>query len=320
MDDLIEIRKLFEVEYGNQLDKNKMTESPIGIHFVSRSSFNLGVDGRVEPIPGVDPYDAGSITVTLGGTYLLSAFVQPEVFITAQNIKVLTPKSPMTFNEKVFYCLAISRNRFRFTSHGREANKTFDDILVPKRNEIPEWVGEVAVESQIKDCVAGCDLALDVCNWGSFHLGDIFDIKKGRRLTKANMSKGSTPFIGAIDSNNGYREFVDAIPNHEGNTISVNYNGSVAEAYYQPVPYWASDDVNVLYPLFKMTELVALFVCTLIRRERYRFNYGRKWHLERMAEASIRLPVTDNGEPDWGFMERLMGALPYSGTIPEVNV
>ena len=99
MSDLIEIRELFEVEYGNQLDKNKMTESPTGIHFVSRSSSDLGVDGRIETIPGIAPYAAGLITVTLGGTYLLSAFVQRELFYTAQNIKILTPKSPMTFNE-----------------------------------------------------------------------------------------------------------------------------------------------------------------------------------------------------------------------------
>jgi len=110
----------------------------------------------------------------------------------------------------------------------------------------------------------------------------------------------------------GYRQFVDAIPNHKGNTISVNYNGSVAEAFYQPMPYWASDDVNVLYPRFTMTVLSALFLCTLIRREKYRFSYGRKWHLERMEEASIRLPVATSGEPDWSFMEHLMESLPYS--------
>ena len=315
MDDLVEIGRLFEVAYGNQLDKNKMTESPTGIHFVSRSSSDLEVDGRVEPIPRVAPYAAGLITVTLGGTYLLSAFVQPEAFYTAQNIKVLTPKSPMTFNNKVFYCLAISRNRFRFTSHGREANKTFDEMLVPKSAVLPEWVGEVTAKTPGEDCVESRDLSLDVCHWESFQLTELFEIKKGRRLTKANMKEGHAPFVGAISSDNGYRQFVDVDPNHSGNTISVNYNGSVAEAYYQPVPYWASDDVNVLYPRFRMTALIALFLCTLIRQERYRFNYGRKWHLERMVEASIRLPATNTGKPDWDFIEMLMGSFPYSKRI-----
>ena len=53
--------------------------------------------------------------------------------------------------------------------------------------------------------------------------------------------------------------------------------------------------------------------------ERYRFNYGRKWHLERMAESSIRLPVTDADKPDWDFIEMLMGSFPYSAYLQETS-
>ena len=67
MTDVVRIRELFEVEYGNQLDKNKMIEDPEGINFVSRSASDLGVDGRVETIHGIEPYASGLITVPLGG-------------------------------------------------------------------------------------------------------------------------------------------------------------------------------------------------------------------------------------------------------------
>ena len=318
MTNMVKIKDLFEIEYGNQFDKNKMMESTDGVHFVSRSSENLGVSGLVERVSSIAPYPAGLITVTLGGTYLLSAFVQPGEFYTAQNIKVLRPRVAMTFNQKVFYCMAIGKNRFRYTSHGREANKTFNDLVIPDLNDIPDWVEGKNLISSTKACVVMCDVEFNVGQWKEFRLGDIFDIKKGQRLTKVNLTEGETPFVGAIDKNNGIRQMVDVVPNHKGNTISVNYNGSVAEAFYQPVPYWASDDVNVLYPRFDMTALVGLFLCTLIRREGYRFNYGRKWHLERMVEASIRLPVTGVGEPDWDFMERMMGSLPYSARVREM--
>ncbi len=314
---MVRINKLFEIEYGNQFDKNKMIEGPGGVHFVSRSSANLGVNATVERVPNVTPYSPGLITVTLGGTYLLSSFVQPREFYTAQNIKVLRPQATMTFNRKVFCCLAISENRFRYTSHGREANKTFDDILIPDTNAVPEWVDEAEWAICTPESVARCDDEWNIEGWAGFRLSDIFEIRKGRRLTRASLGKGRTPFIGAIDKNNGVREWVDAVPNHKGNTISVNYNGSVAEAFYQPVPYWASDDVNVLYPRFEMTAAIGLFLCTLIRKEGYRFNYGRKWHLGRMADAFIRLPVRDEGSPDWDFMERMMGSLPYSARVGE---
>ncbi len=142
-------------------------------------------------------------------------------------------------------------------------------IAITNTNDIKEPLNKKTV-----------DLSINTWNW--FKLEDLFDLKKGKRLTKANMSKGKTPFIGAIDKNNGYREFIGQPPIHEANTISINYNGSVAEAFYQPNPFWASDDVNVLYPKFKMNKYIALFIVTLIKLEKYRFNYGRKWHLERM--------------------------------------
>lgn len=316
MADLVKLKDIFHIEYGNQFDKNKMTECATGINFVSRASSNLGVDTKVEGIVGVPPYEAGLITATLGGTYLLSAFVQPAAFYTGQNIKVLRPLKSMSFNEKVYYCLAISHNRFRYTSHGREANKTFDDILVPRFSALPIWVNGISIPPPTAEAACAKNVPLTTSFWKDFRYDQLFQIKKGKRLTKENTTEGSTPFIGAIDSNNGYREFVSVEPNHPQNTITVNYNGNgVADAYYQPRPYWASDDVNVLYPKFEMSPFIALFLCALIRQEKFRFNYGRKWHLGRMNEAIIKLPARADGQPDWAFIESYVKALPYSASV-----
>ena len=103
----VPISDLFDIEYGNKLNFNATVEDADGINFVTRSRSNLGVGGRVAAIDGVEPYPEGLITVSLGGSYLLSAFVQPGPFYTAQNIKVLKPKQPMTFNEMAYYCSCI---------------------------------------------------------------------------------------------------------------------------------------------------------------------------------------------------------------------
>ncbi len=146
--------------------------------------------------------------------------------------------------------------------------------------------------------------------WRRFSLSDLFEVKKGSRLTKANMIQGNVPFIGAVDNNNGLTEFVGQEASHPGNTITVPYNGNgVAEAFYQPEPYRCSDDVNVLYPRFAMTPATALFIATVIRQEKYRFSYGRKWHLERMARAEISLPADCDGNPDWSYMESFIRGL-----------
>ncbi|MFT3949380.1 MAG: restriction endonuclease subunit S [Agriterribacter sp.] len=147
-------------------------------------------------------------------------------------------------------------------------------------------------------------------NWKYFKINSIFDIKKGKRLTKENMIPGTTPFIGAIDKANGCSQFILQEPNHKANTITVTYNGSVAEAFYQPVAFWASDDVNVLYPKFPLTRDIALFICTIIKKEKYRFNYGRKWHVDRMKESQILLPADKEGNLDYEYMGKFINDLP----------
>lgn len=154
---------------------------------------------------------------------------------------------------------------------------------------------------------------LNVENWEEFRLGDLFEIKKGKRLTSEDQTDGTTPYIGAIDSNNGLANRIGQEPIHSGNTISLSYNGSVGEAFYQPIPFWATDDVNVLY--FQKSNgthfnvHIALFICTVLKMEKYRFSYGRKWTLENMKNTAIRLPVTENGTPDWDFMEQYIKSL-----------
>lgn len=321
----VRLNRLFDVEYGNKFDLNKMelrSKARGGINFVNRSSRNCGVSASVAPVAGTAPYAAGLITVSLGGSFLLSSFVQLEEFYTGQNVAVLTPKEPMTFPEKLYMCLCIRHNRFRYTAFGREANRTLRTLPVPDRSEFPTWLNDCDV-SQLEKEYARPHNADEVVSinpkaWKWLTLSDLFDIRKGKRLTKAQMQPGATPFISAIDSNNGLRQRVSAAPMHPANVITVNYNGNgVAEAFYQPEPFFASDDVNVLYPKFKLDSAVALFICTIIRREKYRFNYGRKWNLERMNESRIRLPVRADGTPDWSWMRRFILGQNFSAQLYE---
>lgn len=189
-------------------------------------------------------------------------------------------------------------------------------------------------------------MRLDLYKWERFSLGNLFDIRKGKRLTAAEQEEGDNVYIGAIDSNNGVANHIGQTPIHSGNTISLSYNGSVGEAFYQPEPYWATDDVNALYPKFDgFNEYVGLFIVATIRQEKYRFSYGRKWTLENMKDTDICLPVQHNTDgsiyidracrysadgyvPDLQFMEEYMKSLHHkplttknkAGMAPALNV
>lgn len=148
---------------------------------------------------------------------------------------------------------------------------------------------------------------VDTREWNSFAIGALFNIVKGKRLTKAEMKSGETPFIGSSALNNGCTAMIGNDKNqHPENTITVCYNGSVGETFYQDRPYIASDDVNVLYPKFTMNRQIALFIVPLIKGVSSRYDYIDKWKKEAMEADKIYLPVDKTGQPDWAYMEEYM--------------
>lgn len=313
------VSEIFDVRYGHSLELNALEQASAnnGVAFVSRQMGRNGISAYVAAIDDLEPAPAGDISCALGGNGVLTTYIQQAAFYCGRDVAILRPKVALTKQQMLFYCLCIKTNRYRY-SYGRQANKTLAKLVVPSVDEIPDWVASVDLD-QIKDARGALSAteppAITPNSWKGFHYDELFEIKKGQRLTKHDMTEGKTPFIGAVESDNGYRQFVSASPNHEAGTITVSYNGSVGEAFYQSTPYWASDDINVLYPKFEMNAYVAMFICALIRREKFRFSYGRKWHLGRMNESIIRLPTDSTGEPDWAFMEAYIKSLPYSKSI-----
>lgn len=128
---------LFEVFYGTDLELNRLKKTEIGINFVSRTEENNGVSAIIEPLKDVKPLDAGLITVAGGGNSVLSSFVQIKPFYSGRDLFCLKARKPMTLREKLFYCICIRVNQYKY-SYGRQANRTLKSIKLPDR--IPSWV------------------------------------------------------------------------------------------------------------------------------------------------------------------------------------
>ena len=148
---------------------------------------------------------------------------------------------------------------------------------------------------------------IDTSKWKAFQIGNLFDVKKGTRLTKANMKPGNIRFIGSSAMNNGLTAMICNNENiHPANTLTVCYNGSVGETFYQDRPFWASDDVNVLYPKFEMNMYIGMFIAPIIKAVSTRYNFIDKWKQEVMTVTEIKLPATSEGKPDYEYMDRYM--------------
>lgn len=181
-------------------------------------------------------------------------------------------------------------------------------------------------------------ISLDISSWQYFKYGGtdgIFEILNGYYNKKPDHTEiGEIPFIGATESSNGVTEYYSLIDieennkdersnNHDiskkifnGNCITVSNNGSVGCAFYQLNEFTCSHDVNVLLLKDKEWNIyIALFICTLIELEKFRWTFGRKWRPARMPHSEIKLPVTKTGIPDWQFMESYIKSLPYSASL-----
>lgn len=305
------------------------------IRYVTRTDENNACECLVlnEGLPVVEEANA----ITIGDT-TANCYYQAKPFITGDHMVVLRSD---WLNEKrgLFVISLIKQEKYKY-SYGRaflkgkiaqtliplpiekkkgvpvidESCQYSEKGYIPDWNYIEEFISSLHYQPITTKVSKGVGY-LRTNDWQEYTMGQLFKIEKGKRLTKADMIDGTDNYLGAIDNNNGVREKITAERLWEPNCITVNYNGSVGEAFYQSEPFWASDDVNVLYPKgWELNKYIGLFIATVIKAERPKYNYGRKWKKEVMKKSVIKLP-SKNGEPDYEYMENFMKSLPYSDRI-----
>jgi type I restriction-modification system DNA methylase subunit len=146
-----------------------------------------------------------------------------------------------------------------------------------------------------------------------FQLSDLFKIKSGEnRLVENNAFYSGVPIISATTSNNGFSHFTDEQPLYNGNSITIANTGqaSVGVAFYQPYSFSSTNNINILEPKLFLNEYIGMFLVTIFKIERYRFSYGRVLNLNRTNSMKIKLPVDNQGNPDWLYMENYIKTLP----------
>ena len=309
------LEEIFDLWYGVNLELINCEQAPNGIPFVSRQSTGNGIVGYVMPI-NKKPNPAHTLSIAGSGS-VLSTFYHDYEYYSGRDVYIAKPKQNLTKEQMIYYAYVIEQNKYRY-SFGRQANKTMKNILVPDIDELPDYINKVSVSDYKfeKKPVLDKKLELNTDKWKWFKYYEIFDVKKGKRLTKADMIEGNINFIGASKFNNGLTAKISNSEHiHSANTITLSYNGSIGEAFYQSEPFWATDDVNVLYPKFKLNPYIAMFLCTLLPLEKYRFCFGRKWDKEVMMDTDIKLPVTKENMPDWQFMENYVKSISCSKSL-----
>lgn len=308
----------FDIVYGQHDYNSKRDLIPMknGVPVISSKGTDQGIYGYFD----VKPKYKHVISVPRTGS-IGQAFYQGEECCIDDNCLVMIPKARLTIQEMIYFAMMIRKEAYKY-AYGRQITPSrLGNTTIPS---LPKWVNEKSIPSfeGFDEPMETTTKQLDTANWKEFQYSKLFDIKKGKRVIIDEIinNQGRHNFVSAIDSNNGVFCKTNLTPNQSANVISVNYDGNgVAEAFYQDEPFWALDSVNVLYPKFKLNRFIAMFLITLIKKEKYRFNYGRKWHKGRMEGSTIMLPVNKNGDPNWEFMESYIKSLRYSTALKKLS-
>ncbi|KKB33482.1 restriction endonuclease subunit S [Bacillus thermotolerans] len=142
-----------------------------------------------------------------------------------------------------------------------------------------------------------------------FKVGDIFTtIYRGKNSSfETGSSDKQYPYVGAAYNNNGVVNFVDYIEGmHVSNGNSIVFiatgEGSVGYAVYKQEDFIASK--NVFVGSFKeLTKNIGNYLVTLINNQSNRYSYGYIRNTDRLYNETLLLPVNDENEPDWEYMD-----------------
>ena len=368
------LKDLYNIKLGNKFDKDKMsTENPT-VNFVSRISYNNGVDLKVDKINKIEPYPSGYLTVALGGSYLGSCFVQEEPFYTGQNVAVLEPKDKRINRLVNLFISTIIRyeSKIKYYAFGRELNSHIctdfeiklpaikesskDKTLSSKNGYLPNWS---LMENFVKDLHhkpllthRASSNQISFKGWEEFTLNKLFTLQGGFFNKKPEKTIiGKIPYLGATETNNGVTDYLSIEDIKEwgkngskdytlegkmfkGNCIAVTVNGSVCNAFYQHDDFTCSHDITVLRLRGrKLNVYLAMFLCTIISNEKYRWSYGRKPHdVAKFGESILKLPIMrDNAGmpiidesyfynpkgyiPNWDYMENSIKMMSYGDKL-----
>lgn len=337
--------ELFDIKRGFYNNKPRDRLIGSGIPFVAASMYSNGNTTRLslETINSVNSlgidcdqdknnlFPPRTITIANNGASVGCAFYHSYSYTTSNAVNVLTPKFNNNKYISLFINVIVGKDKFRW-SYGRTwivSKMRNSKMKLPididgnpdwqfMEDYIKQFEETKLLEIQKTDYKEDVKLP-DVKEWGNFSFSELFDLKRGSMAKKPDKS-GSTPYISSSGMNNALTGMYEVDDKHIIDKsllplITVANNGSVGSSFIQELPFSASSDVSLLLPKFQASKEMLVFIKIIIEESKDLYSYGRKWGLDKMRNSELKLPVLDDGSPDFDLIERYIKSLPYSEMI-----
>ena len=148
--------------------------------------------------------------------------------------------------------------------------------------------------------------------WKEFRIGELFEVTGSVTTKPQNLiENGLIPRITCSATNNALDDFYQNKATEKGGVLTVD-SATIGYVSYQSHDFIATDHVEKITNKDNsyISRFIGLFEKQCIDKATIsKYGYGYKFAQERIKNQKILLPVSENGEPDFDFMENYIHEL-----------
>ncbi len=354
---------------GYGITKEEISENSGNFTVVQSGEENNGVLGKIDlsycKAMNYIYSETPCLTVARSGS---SGFVsyQDKGCVVGDSAKILLVKNE-NCNKNIYLFLQtiLTANKFKY-AYGRKVTeeKYYNDIIklpilykedgcpyIDKSNKysaygyVPDW----AYMDKYIDSIHSKHITTKNLKTSGFNVNNWFKFKFGKLIPDNGIYKataykdeelvfvgsgvpGALPYVTRTEDNNGVKAFVSSkcvTDIEKGNALVIGDTTSTIS--YQGDDFITGDHMVVIRPDW-LNKYTGLFITTILKKERYRYSYGRAYKIDLIKTTLVKLPVMRNTDgtpyidktkkysekgfvPDWLFMENYIKSLPYGDRI-----
>lgn len=325
------VGELFRITQGRKwITKSDIENNPGKTPLISCSGTNNGIMGSVDP-SGINKCTVANnvLTVAVSGSAGATFYQGIEAVINS-GVLIL---DGIEFSDKetyLFICALVREVNSKFNyglkaSADRVGNQLINLPITPDGLPDYQFMHDYIAErepdySLATQCIEpNAELSLTDREWAEFRVGDLLTLKVAKSNDKGNLEVGTVPFVGRSNNNNGLQGFYDAPNVTHGKCITMGMVGTF-RAFWQENDFAASQNILTLRAPW-LNRHTALFICNIIEMAiKGRYSYGNSIKAGTFGDTILNLPVDDNGQPDYDFMERYIKSLPFSKVLEAVTL
>lgn len=312
-----------EIERGKRLKNADHIKGPVP--YVASSALNNGVTDFVQETHKTRSF-RNCISLANSGS-IGTAFYEPFKFVASDHITHLKINHASQ-EEYLFLAATIEKQKNNF-GFNREINDTrikalkimlpINDQNKPDFDFIRQYVIERKkiivqrslnlIDTKLKAIGTPRKISeLSGLHWKNFRLGKLFDISRPKARSKSKYQSGSVPFVASGAVNNGVSAMLKPKVGEildKGNCITISpVDGST---FYQPIDFLGRGGGGSSMIILRkdvLNEFNGQFLAKMIQHTFSKYSYGHMASSGTAGREVIMLPVDNQGQPDYQYMEQ----------------